>query len=116
MRPLGPLRGCENWYTHDQIETQERSDISTEFARVRLLSYWEDRSFKAEQEVGAAPKFKMDNGIPWTDFMVAFKSALLAGKDDLQDVHKKRMLYNNLKPQGPEVGFMKKKKYIKTRK
>ena len=57
-----------------------------------------------EQEVGKiAPKFEMDQGIPWTDFMVALKSALRAGKKDLLDEHKKRMLYNNLKPKAQRM-------------
>ena len=65
LRPLGPLRGRENWYTRDHIKALQRADLSAHFTRVRLLTYWEDRSSKAEQEVGkSSPKFEMENGIP----------------------------------------------------
>ena len=47
--------------------------------RMKLLSYWEDRSSRAEQEIGkSAPKFEMD-------------------------AHKKRMLYNNLRPKAQRL-------------
>ena len=104
LRPLGRVRGRHDWYTTDQIEHLDRQELTAEINRMKLLSYWEDRSSKAEQEVGKmAPKFEMDQGIPWTDFMVAFKSALRAGKADLLDEHKKRMLYNNLKPKAQRL-------------
>ena len=104
LRPLGRVRSRHDWYTMDQIAHLERQDLTAELNRMKLLSYWEDRSSKAEQEVGKiAPKFEMDQGIPWTDFMVAFKSALRAGKADLLDEHRKRMLYNNLKPKAQRL-------------
>ena len=104
LRPLGRVRGRDDWYSRGQIEHLDRLDLAAEMNRLKLLSYWEDRSSKAEQEVGKiAPKFEMDYGIPWTDFMVAFKSALKAGKKDLLDENKKRMLYNNLKPKAQRL-------------
>ena len=104
LRPLGRVRGRDDWYSRGQIEHLDRHDLAAEMNRLKLLSYWEDRSSKAEQEVGKiAPKFEMDHGIPWTDFMVAFKSALKAGRKDLLDENKKRMLYNNLKPKAQRL-------------
>ena len=104
LRPLGRVRGRDDWYTMDQIAHLDRQDLTAEMNRMKLLSYWEDRSSRAEQEIGkSAPKFEMDQGIPWTDFMVAFRSALKAGEKDLLDAHKKRMLYNNLRPKAQRL-------------
>ena len=59
LRPLGRVRGRDDWYTMDQIAHLDRQDITAEINRMKLLSYWEDRSSKAEQDVGKmAPKLR----------------------------------------------------------
>ena len=104
LSPLGPLRGRENWHTSSIIEDMEANSIGVELSRVKLLTYWKDRSIRAEQEISKkAPKFEMNEGIPWTYFMVAFKPSIRIGKKDLLDEHKKRLLYTHLKPKAQRL-------------
>ena len=77
--------------------------IAAELNRMKLLNYYEDRSIKAEIYCGkVAPRFEMDEGILWTDFMTAFKSSV-AGVDDLLQEHLKRLLYIHLKPKAQRL-------------
>ena len=104
LRPMGRLRGKYDWYSRDALESMDGGNISHELSRIKLYSYWKDKCTKMESDISKQlPKFEMDEGIPWTDFMVAFKSALTQGDDDLEDENRKRLLYTHLRPKAQRL-------------
>ena len=39
LRPLGPLRGRENWYTRDHIKALQRADLSAQCPKLLVTIF-----------------------------------------------------------------------------
>ena len=104
-RTLRHVRGPDNWPTVSTVEVIERPSIAAELNMVKLPTYCKDRSNKAELDHSkVAPKFEMDNTVPWSNFVDAFKATLQGSMPRLLQVHLKRLLYIHLKLKAQRLG------------